>query len=176
MSKKNESNKPANKICGAKTKKDGSPCKKPAGWGTDHVGIGKCKLHGGASPVKHGLYSKYTGHRLAEMVDKLSNDEELLDLRKTIALQQSLILSILEKLDSGELEFNQSIAKTLNSLADKLGRNVERRQKVEEGEKYVLEVREVQNIVNQVVMIVKDEIEDPKVVKKIAGKLQEVKY
>ena len=33
-------------ICGAKTKKDGSPCQKPAGWGTNHQGIGKCKLHG----------------------------------------------------------------------------------------------------------------------------------
>jgi len=163
-------------ICGAKTKKDGTPCQRPAGWGTDHPGVGKCKLHGGASPIKHGLYSKYTDHRLAEMIDKLSDDEELLDLRKTIALQQSLILSILERLDNNELEFNQSLAKTLNSLADKLGRNVERRHKVEVGQKYVLEIREIQNIVNQVVMIVKDEIEEPKVIKKIAGKLKEVKY
>lgn len=33
-------------ICGAKTR-DGSPCARPAGWGTD--GEGKCKQHGGAS-------------------------------------------------------------------------------------------------------------------------------
>src|SRR6056297_3141188 len=88
-------------ICGAKTKKDGSPCQKPAGWGTDHPGVGKCKLHGGATPVKHGLYSKYTNNRLAEKIDELSENEELLDLRKTIALQQSIILNILEKMDSG---------------------------------------------------------------------------
>lgn len=35
--------------CGAKTKA-GRPCKKPAGHGTQHVGTGRCKLHGGASP------------------------------------------------------------------------------------------------------------------------------
>jgi len=122
------------------------------------------------------MYSKYTSHRLGEMVDKLADDEELLDLRKTIALQQSIILSILEKLEQGKLEFNQSLAKTLNTLADKLGRNIERRQKVEEGEKYILEVTEVKNIVNQVVTIVNEEIRDDSAVKRIAGRLKEVKY
>jgi hypothetical protein len=34
--------------CGGKLRggKDGT-CTRPAGWGTDHVGIGACKLHGG---------------------------------------------------------------------------------------------------------------------------------
>lgn len=36
-------------ICGA-TKKNGEPCRRPAGWGTDHVGDGTCKLHGGSTP------------------------------------------------------------------------------------------------------------------------------
>ena len=35
-------------ICGAKTRK-GTPCLRPAGWGTNHPGIGRCKLHGGSS-------------------------------------------------------------------------------------------------------------------------------
>lgn len=35
--------------CGAKTR-PGHPCRKPAGWGTDHVGTGNCKLHFGATP------------------------------------------------------------------------------------------------------------------------------
>lgn len=53
-------------ICGA-TKRDGSEevCGQPAGWGTDHVGRGRCKLHGGKGGApsgnqnasKHGLNS-----------------------------------------------------------------------------------------------------------------------
>ncbi len=40
---------PMNGICGAKTRAK-KPCKRPAGAGTSHVGVGRCKLHGGASP------------------------------------------------------------------------------------------------------------------------------
>lgn len=37
------------KWCGAK-KRDGSgTCHRPAGWGTPHPGIGRCKLHGGST-------------------------------------------------------------------------------------------------------------------------------
>lgn len=35
--------------CGA-TRKRGGRCARPAGWGTDHVGAGHCKNHGGCTP------------------------------------------------------------------------------------------------------------------------------
>ena len=51
--------------CGAKTRA-GTPCAQPAGWGTDHPGQGRCRLHGGASlrghlhpRYKYGLYAAY---------------------------------------------------------------------------------------------------------------------
>lgn len=56
--------------CGAKTKK-GDKCQNPQGHGTDHVGTGRCRLHGGASKgapkgsqnaLKHGIYSKLFSH------------------------------------------------------------------------------------------------------------------
>lgn len=31
-------------ICGAETKK-GTPCQRPAGWGTDHPSVGACRQH-----------------------------------------------------------------------------------------------------------------------------------
>lgn len=40
--------KPVGALCGASTKA-GSPCRKPAGSGTDHVGYGQCKLHLGST-------------------------------------------------------------------------------------------------------------------------------
>jgi hypothetical protein len=36
--------------CNGRKANQDSHCKKPAGWGTDHVGYGRCKLHGGATP------------------------------------------------------------------------------------------------------------------------------
>lgn len=51
--------------CGARNRA-GNPCRQPAGWGTDHVGSGRCKLHGGASlrGIEHpnfvdGAHSKH---------------------------------------------------------------------------------------------------------------------
>lgn len=35
-------------FCGAQTRGDTS-CRRPSGWGTDHAGWGKCKLHGGST-------------------------------------------------------------------------------------------------------------------------------
>ena len=49
--------------CGAHCKSTGEPCKNPAGFGTNHVGTGRCKYHGGATPkgqrnnLKHGIYA-----------------------------------------------------------------------------------------------------------------------
>src|SRR4051794_9133098 len=37
------------KTCGAQTRR-GSECGRDPGWGTDHVGFGYCKLHGGCTP------------------------------------------------------------------------------------------------------------------------------
>ena len=36
-------------LCGAKNRA-GNPCRRPAGWGTDHAGFGNCKLHFGSTP------------------------------------------------------------------------------------------------------------------------------
>ena len=38
-------------LCGAKKRSDGQPCRKFAGEGTDHFGVGRCRLHGGATPT-----------------------------------------------------------------------------------------------------------------------------
>jgi hypothetical protein len=47
--------------CGAATR-SGGRCNNAAGWGTDHPGSGRCKLHGGKGgrPVTTGNYSRYS--------------------------------------------------------------------------------------------------------------------
>lgn len=82
------------KHCGGKNG-SGEPCTKSKGWGTDHAGSGRCKLHGGASTgprtengkaiasqnaVTHGLYGAVLrGKDLARLqkVREYSNGEIL---------------------------------------------------------------------------------------------------
>lgn len=37
-------------LCGSGRKNTDKKCTRPAGWGTDHPGAGRCKLHGGSTP------------------------------------------------------------------------------------------------------------------------------
>jgi hypothetical protein len=49
------------RYCGARKRQPthpGETCRRPAGWGTWHPGVGRCKLHGGARRYKHGRFSK----------------------------------------------------------------------------------------------------------------------
>lgn len=72
--------------CGARTR-GGGLCRKSRGWGTDHVGLGRCKLHGGASPngrkAAHregarALLAEY-GRPVPERVDPVEFLRDLLD-------------------------------------------------------------------------------------------------
>jgi hypothetical protein len=36
-------------LCGAKRRQGDGSCHRPAGWGTQHPGAGRCKLHGGTT-------------------------------------------------------------------------------------------------------------------------------
>ena len=38
--------------CGARKRQGEGTCTRPAGWGTDHPGIGHCKLHGGSTTTQ----------------------------------------------------------------------------------------------------------------------------
>jgi hypothetical protein len=54
-----------NAKCGAKGK-TGKPCARPAGAGTDHKGVGRCKHHGGATPNHQKHAARLTALSLAE--------------------------------------------------------------------------------------------------------------
>ena len=97
-----------NPKCGAKTKA-GTPCKLTAGHGTDHVGAGKCKLHGGASDgapegnqnaVKHGAYSAIIRERLSpdeqEVFDRIPTTS---DLEGELRINRFKLLRLLEDVE-----------------------------------------------------------------------------
>lgn len=88
------------KKCGAKTK-SGGKCQYQAGQGTDHLGTGKCRLHGGASKgppkgsqnaLKHGIYSKLFSEAemdaAKEMKDSVENELAIARLQLFRLLQE----------------------------------------------------------------------------------------
>ena len=59
-------------ICGAtKRQGDKSPCRRPAGAGTDHPGFGACKLHGGSTPNAGKHAAKERALWQQRMVDEI---------------------------------------------------------------------------------------------------------
>lgn len=86
-------------ICGRKKKQGPGICEQKAGWGTDHPGKGACKLHGGATPMKHGRYSQVADVRLGELLAELENDPAPLDVTPELQLMRALVRRFLERYD-----------------------------------------------------------------------------
>lgn len=85
-------------ICGATTR-DGGQCQRVAGWGTDHKGQGKCKQHGGATPIKHGRYSDIERDRISDLLQKFEEDDDPLDILSEIAAARALLQDFIERYD-----------------------------------------------------------------------------
>lgn len=91
------------RFCGAKTKQATAKyrtCHRPAGWGTDHPGVGKCKLHGGASPIKSGRYSTITRPRVRELIEKHEADADPLNILPELAAARALFEDFVERYDT----------------------------------------------------------------------------
>lgn len=115
-------------VCGGKTSAGGA-CQRPAGWGTAHVGTGRCKLHGGASPsgvdspqFKHGRYSKVMPQRIADTLSASNADP--LDLLDELDLQRGLLSNYLARFNTVTPQASD-IAFMMSWLSD-IGRTVER--------------------------------------------------
>ncbi|KIL36217.1 hypothetical protein SD71_09735 [Cohnella kolymensis] len=159
-------------VCEAKGR-GGKPCQRPAGWGTSHVGVGRCKLHGGASKIKHGLYSKYLKHTLSDTVQSLLDDPDLINLRQQIAFKQALLLDRINQFEAG---MSPDDIRFFADLSEKVSRDIERLNKIEHGEKYILQVAEVQAVVQQITLIIHQEITDDYVIERVASRLSQLKW
>lgn len=114
-----------NYYCRAWNAKRQKYCKNRAGAGTNHPGEGRCKHHGGTSPIRHGRYSKITRPRIKELLDQYDNDPTPLDLLPEVKLLRALLTDFVERLDADD-HTNVSAAAT---LADRVGAMVDRIEK-----------------------------------------------
>jgi nucleotide-binding universal stress UspA family protein len=84
--------------CGAKTK-SGRPCQNTAGKKTDHVGEGRCWLHGGATPIKHGRYSVIQRQNIKERIAQFESDADPLNLLPEVLLLRALTADLIDRYD-----------------------------------------------------------------------------
>jgi hypothetical protein len=67
-------------------------CDAAPGWKTDHPGVGRCKFHGGATPSKHGRYSKVHRRRprILELAKKYEKLEDPFNILPELAMVRAL--------------------------------------------------------------------------------------
>jgi hypothetical protein len=86
--------------CGARTRHR-SPCRWPAGWGTDHLHEGRCSYHGGRNPIKHGRYSTITRPAIKQRLDAIDAAEpNPLDLIPELKFLRALVVDFIERYDA----------------------------------------------------------------------------
>lgn len=135
------------KVCGARNR-ELIPCGNKAGKGTDHVGEGKCKYHGGsasnvtAKNFKHGRYSKIkTQHpMLRQKMEELQGDTDVFDLRNEILKIRAI----------AEIMADQEDWLATAKMAVDVSKIIERLHNIEVGRRYVISIENVGLIIDAV--------------------------
>lgn len=88
--------------CGAKKHQGDGRCGQTAGWGTDHVGYGPCKLHGGNTPtVRRGAERQRLEAEARELFGQLAPDVEPIDNPlEAYAMFAGRVMAWMELMDS----------------------------------------------------------------------------
>ena len=72
-------------------------CRRRAGHGTEHLGIGRCRYHGGNSITPHGLRSRYAKASIADLIAQHQADPDPLNLLPELATLRALLESRLKR-------------------------------------------------------------------------------
>jgi len=150
--------------CGAKTR-SGKPCGYPAGYKTDHPGEGKCYLHGGRTPIKHGRYSKISGN-LGDKIAEHANNPNPLDLLPELATLRALFERWIE---AGGEEGSAETVAGAEKLIDGMRKTVDTIHKMQTRE--LLTSREMEMGLMEISRIIAEEVKDPEIIAHIAKRI-----
>ena len=161
-------------LCNAR-KSDGSGyCKQPAGFGTDHVGSGRCKYHGGASkgrPVETGLYARQVPEEYEDELRNFLEDEKIGDLKNEIALMRVFISKQFERLSRGEIEMDECMER-IGYLVEKVRRLVGSLNKAEQSLNINVTYNDVKKFMADFTAVLKEIINDETIAREdILGEL-----
>jgi hypothetical protein len=145
-------------ICAAKTR-GGSPCRRPSGWGTQHVGKGRCKLHGGNAgrPIVTGRYAHSLKESLKTKLTDVQGGDPL-DLLPELEVQRVLLSEYLSRFQ-GNMNLAGFDIDFMMGWAAEIGRTVERMVKMKNDT--ALTQAEVKFLAVRIVELVGKYISDP---------------
>jgi hypothetical protein len=140
--------------CTAKAKRTGKQCRANAIKGKD-----KCRVHGGMTPIKHGMRSKYKGEVLGDRIQALIDDPDLANMRLQLATLVALAESVLARVEAAN-EVDESNHSAIMTLAIELTKAIERYHKITEGTKHTIRIEQIQSVVYQIVQVADETIRD----------------
>lgn len=141
-------------------------CKAAAGRGTDHVGEGRCKHHGGASSVRHGLYSDVRRARLGDRIDQAARVEDALDPKRELAVVRALLADYLasrEEPDPGDV----------TKIAAEISKIVKRIEDIRSQD--AISLPDLERLMFEMGRVVRAEIEDEETVQTIRERWREIR-
>lgn len=105
----------------------GRRCSLGAGYGTDHLGSGRCGVHARDRVKRHG--ARKDMRRRAEMY---KNDPNIGDLGREIGIQRMILDLAMDRLEEVEEEGLSEAIKDVLVIADTVGKQVDRATKIEQ--------------------------------------------
>jgi hypothetical protein len=70
------------------------------GFKTDHPGEGRCYLHGGLTPIKHGRYSRIKRQAIRDLIAEFDADPDPLNILPELAAARALFVDFVERYDA----------------------------------------------------------------------------
>jgi len=154
--------------CNGKVHRQEKYCELPAGWGTDHPGTGRCKLHGGCStgPKSGELrYSDAVPTDVVEQYEKfaLEGDVDIKSLDNEIALMRAKIIALERANETATPFAKSSNDRMIVQMTDLVRRLVDTKQRVEEGRKSKITIEVVFKVIDVVIGIIDKYVPDREV-------------
>lgn len=166
--------------CTAKSKRTRKRCKRKAVAGKD-----KCRHHGGATPIKHGKYSKY-GMAHPELRQRiltfLKDKNQLVNIENDIAVLRAVVDLLLQKVSGKTKTISLKRLIEIKGLADVLVRAereivnaIEKMNKIQHGETHTIKLESVQLLTEQIIEVINQEVPDERTRARIAERLEKLR-
>lgn len=159
-------------LCGAFSRRTGLGCKNPAGFRTPYT-VGKCYLHGGLTPIRHGLFSKRLKDTAAKKTfQKLLIDENCDDLSGELALLRLTVAELQQAVPT--LNPEQTLQKCLAvaSMVEKISNVAMKLVNIRALKSRMLSEEDITRFLQGVAGAVKNNIADPAVIERIEAELR----